>query len=117
MAKGYWSDSVSVAKHFPFLIKQHNPDRSDIQLLLDYMTETEKQLILKMAQDLAADQLKNVGEDLKEHFPLHWDLNKGAHMKLLGAYRDWIVRGMEPAIPKIINWSALYAQKRPPRNF
>ncbi|KFW70209.1 hypothetical protein AS28_07785, partial [Pygoscelis adeliae] len=115
VAKGYRADPVSVTKHFQFLIKQHNPDWSDVQLLLDHMTETEKQLIVKTAQDLAIDQLKNDGVDIKDHFPLqdpHWDPNRGAHRELLNAYRDWIVRGMERAIPKAINWLALYAMRQ-----
>lgn len=61
------------------LIKQHNPDWNDIQLLLDCMTETEKQLILKMAQDLAIDPLSSTGEYIKDHFPLQdpqWDPNR-----------------------------------------
>lgn len=118
VAKGYRSDSVGVTKHFQFLIKQHNPDWGDIQLLLDQVTETEKQLILKTAQDLASDQLKSTGEDIKEHFPLqdpHWNPNKGAHLRLLNSYRDWIIRGMEQAIPKTINWSALYAIRQGPK--
>jgi len=118
MVKSYQSESAGVTKHFQFLIKQHNPDWNDIQLLLDHMTETEKQLILKTAQDLAGDQLKNTGEDIKEHFPLqdpHWDHNRRAHIKLLNAYRDWIIKGMERAIPKAINWSALYAIRQGPK--
>ena len=107
VVKNYRSDSVGVTKHFQFLIRQHNPDWNDIQLLLDHMTETEKELVLKAALDLASDQLKNTGDDIKVHFPLqdpHWDHNKGAHIKLLNAYRDWIIKGMERAIPKMINW-------------
>ena len=117
-AKGYRSDSVGVTKHFQFLIKQHDLDWSDIQLLLDHMTETEKQLILKTAQDLATDHLKITREDIKDHFPLQnprWDPNRGAHMRLLNAYRDWIVRGMEQAIPKAINCAALYAVQQGPK--
>jgi len=107
VVKNYRSDSVGVTKHFQFLIRQHNPDWNDIQLLLDHMTETEKELVLKAALDLASDQLKNTGDDIKVHFPLqdpHWDHNKGAHIKLLNAYRDWIIKGMARAIPKTINW-------------
>ncbi|PKU33971.1 hypothetical protein llap_15720 [Limosa lapponica baueri] len=118
VAKSYQSDPVGITKRFQFLAKQHNPDWSDIQLLLDHMTETEKQLILKTAQDLANDHLKDLGEDIKDHFPLqdpHWDPNRGAHMRLLNAYRDWIIRGMERAIPKTINWSVLYAIRQGPK--
>ena len=116
--KNYRSDSVGVTKHFQFLIKQHNPDWNDVQLLLDHMTETEKQLILKTAQDLASDQLKNTGEDIKDGFPLqvpHWDPNRGAHRKLLNTYRKWVAKGMERAIPRTITWSALYAVQHGPK--
>ncbi|KFQ67220.1 hypothetical protein N335_04148, partial [Phaethon lepturus] len=118
VAKSYRTDPVGVTKQFQFLIKQHNPDWSDVQLLLDHMTETEKQLIVKTAQDLATDQLKNDGADIKDHFPLQdsrWDPNRGVHRELLSAYRDWIARGMERAIPKTINWSALYAIRQGPK--
>ncbi|KFU99146.1 hypothetical protein N340_05561, partial [Tauraco erythrolophus] len=116
VAKSYQSDSVGVTKHFQLLIKQHSPDWSDILLLLDYMKETEKQLILKTAQDLASDQLQNMGQDIKEHFCLqdpHWDPNREAPMRLLDSYRDWIVRGTEWAIPR--DSSALYATRQGPK--
>ncbi|KFQ66522.1 hypothetical protein N335_02311, partial [Phaethon lepturus] len=118
VAKSYRSNSVRVTKHFQFLIKQHNPDWNDIQLLLDHMTETEKQPILKTAHDLASDQLKNTGEGIKDHFPLqdpHWDPNRTARVELLNKYRDGVTRSMGGAIPKTINWSALYAVRQGPK--
>ena len=118
MVKSYQSDPVGVTRHFQFLVKQHNPDWSDIQSLLDHMTETEKQLILKTAQDLANNHLKGTGGDIKEHSPLpdpHWNSNRGTHMRLLNEYRDWIIKGMEQAIPKTINWSALYIVRQGPK--
>uniref|UniRef100_A0A8B9ERN9 CCHC-type domain-containing protein n=1 Tax=Anser cygnoides TaxID=8845 RepID=A0A8B9ERN9_ANSCY len=117
VAKDYRNDSVSVTKHFQFIIKQHNPDWKDIQLLLDYMTETEKQLILKAARSLAEDYYKIIGEDVKEYFPLQdlkWNPNRTAEMDRLQAYQEWVSKGMEKAIPKAINWSALYAVKQGP---
>ncbi|KFV49231.1 hypothetical protein N341_13060, partial [Tyto alba] len=118
IVKNYQSDSVGVTKCFEFLVRQHNPDWTDIQLLLDHLTETEKQLVLKISQDFANDQLKNTDKDIKGCFPLqdpHWDPNRSTHMTMLGAYRDWITKGMERAIPKAINWSALYAVQQSPR--
>ncbi|KFV42138.1 hypothetical protein N328_01617, partial [Gavia stellata] len=118
VAKSYRNDPVGVTKHFQFLIRQHNPDWNDIQLLLDHMTETEKKLILKTGLDLASDQRKSTGGDIKDHFPLqdpHWDPNRSAHKELLNKHRDWVTRGMERAIPKTINWSALYAVWQGPK--
>ncbi|KAM9268577.1 uncharacterized protein RDI95_011718 isoform 3-T6 [Morus bassanus] len=100
-----------------FIVKQHNPDWNDTQLLLEYMTETEKQLILKTARDLAEDYRKITGGDDKEYLPLQdpkWDANRSVHMERLQAYQGWILKGMEKAIPKTINWSTLYAIKQGP---
>ena len=51
---------------------------ADVQLLLEHLTETEKQLVLKAALDLATDVLTAKGGDVKDYFPLqdpHWDPN------------------------------------------
>lgn len=81
------------------------------------MTETEKQLILKTAQNIAEGSLRG-GEDIKDHFPLQdprWDPNRSAERPFLDTYREWVVKGMERAIPKTINWSTLYAVKQGPK--
>jgi len=62
----YRVDPVGVAKHLKFIMRQHNPDWNDIQLLLEYVTETEKQLILKTAGDLAEDHYKTAEGDVKD---------------------------------------------------
>lgn len=71
VAKDYCNDPVSVTKHLQFIIKQHNPDWSDMQLLLEAMTETEKQLILKTAGEVAEDYHKTRQEGIKEFFLLY----------------------------------------------
>ncbi|XP_055649366.1 uncharacterized protein LOC129783412 [Falco peregrinus] len=117
IAKDYRRDPISVTRQFQFIVKQHNPDWNDIQLLLEYLTETEKQLVLKTAGNLAEDYYKITGGDVKEYFPLQdpkWDANRSAHMQRLREYQEWIVKGMEKAITKTINWSALYAVKQTP---
>ncbi|RMC19679.1 hypothetical protein DUI87_03242 [Hirundo rustica rustica] len=70
IAKGYRSDPIGVAKKMKFMIKQHSPDWADLQLLLDALTETEKQLVLKVAGDLAEDDCRTTQEDVKDVFPL-----------------------------------------------
>lgn len=113
VAKGYRNDPLGVACHVQFLTKQHGPDWGDIQLLLDHMTETEKQFILKTSLDLAQDKMG--GGDVKEHFPLqdtHWDPNRMAERGTLDDYRDGVAKAMERVIPKAINWSALYAVRQ-----
>lgn len=43
----YRNDLIGTAIYFWVLVWQHNPDWQDVQLPLEQMTETEKQLILK----------------------------------------------------------------------
>ncbi|RMC20325.1 hypothetical protein DUI87_01174 [Hirundo rustica rustica] len=117
IAKNYRSDPVNTAKRLRYIIKQHNPDWSDMQLLLDALTETEKQLIIKTAGDLAEDYYKTQQLDVKDYFPLQnpqWDPNRTAELKKLESYQEGMAKGMERAIPKTINWSALYAIKQGP---
>ncbi|KFQ56197.1 hypothetical protein N334_05857, partial [Pelecanus crispus] len=50
-------------------------------------------------------------------FPLQdpkWDANRTVHMARLQGYQEWTLKGMERAIPKTINWSALDAIKQGP---
>ncbi|KFQ34528.1 hypothetical protein N332_03284, partial [Mesitornis unicolor] len=117
VVRDYRSDPKGVTKHFHFIVKQHNPDWNDIQLLLECMTEIETQLILKTAGELTEEYYKTAGEDVKEYLPLQdpkWDANRSAHKERLQAYQGWISKGMERAIPKTINWSALYTIKQGP---
>ncbi|KFV08984.1 hypothetical protein N340_14391, partial [Tauraco erythrolophus] len=117
IVRGYRSDPVGVTKQFKFLVKQHNPNWEDMQLLLDLMTETEKQLVLKTANDLAKEELKDHGLDEKEYFPLQdpkWDPNTSAGKEYLSHYQNWITEGMEKAIPKSVNWAVLYTIKQGP---
>nr|RLV71530.1 hypothetical protein DV515_00017357 [Chloebia gouldiae] len=69
-AKGYWNDPTGVAKRLHFMVKQHLPDWADMQLLLDALTETEKQLVLKVAKNLAEEACISTQVDSKEVFPL-----------------------------------------------
>lgn len=77
----------------------------------------EKQLILKTAWTLGEDYCKSKHLDVKEHLPLQdpeWDPNVSAEVKKLADYQEWIAIGLERAIPKTINWSALYSLKQGP---
>ena len=117
IAKGYRSDPIGVAKKMKFMIKQHSPDWADLQLLLDALTETEKQLVLKGAGDLAEDDCRTTQEDVKDVFPLQdpgWDPNDDEGLGRLKRYQELRVKGLERAIPKTINWSALNAIKQGP---
>lgn len=83
----------------------------------DALTESEKQLVLKVAGDTAEDDCRITQKDVKQVFPLQdpqWDPNDLDEIEQLKRYRDLIVKGLEKAIPKTINWSALYAIKQSP---
>lgn len=85
--------------------------------MIDALTETEKQLVLKTAGDLAEDFYKTQCRDVKDYFPLqnpNWDPNRSAELKKRESYQEWIAKGMNRAIPKTINWSVLYAIKLGP---
>lgn len=115
VARNYQSDPIGVAKKFKFMVKQHNPDWADIQLLLDAPTESEKQL--KTAVNMAEDDCRITQEDVKKVLPLQdpeWDPNEPDEMAQLKRYWGFIIKGLERAIPKAINWSALYAIKPGP---
>ncbi|KFP38106.1 hypothetical protein N324_03657, partial [Chlamydotis macqueenii] len=117
IARGYCNDPINTAQNFRFRMKQHNPDWSDIQLLLDCLTETEKQLIIKTAGELAKEHYDIKGGNYREWFPLldpEWDPNRSTDMEELQAYQEWISRGMEKAIPRTINWAMLYAVRQGP---
>lgn len=120
MAKDYRSDPAGVAKYFCLIIKQHNLDWDDIQLLLVYVTETEQDLISKAAQALAEDcaNSKTVSfAEIKNYFPHQnpeWDPNRSSHQDHLRLYQGWVAKVMEQAIPKTINWTALYAVRQGP---
>ena len=53
--QNYLSNPVNIDKYLQYIIKQHNSDWNNMQLLLDSLTEIKKQLIMKMGGDLAED--------------------------------------------------------------
>ncbi|KFQ36201.1 hypothetical protein N331_10125, partial [Merops nubicus] len=117
VAQGYHNDPINTAQTLKFIIKQHNSNWSDMQLLLDCLTETEKQLVLKTAGDLAREYYDVKGDNYRAYFPLQdpeWDPNCDYEIERLQAYQEWIFSGMEKTIPRTINWAILYAVKQGP---
>ena len=91
VAKSYHINPVDTANSLQYIIKQHNTDWSNIQLLLDSLTETEKRLIIKTAGDLAKDYYKTQQLDVKDYLPLQnpqWDPNSSAELRKLGSYQE-----------------------------
>lgn len=66
--------------------------------MLEALTETEKQLVLKTAGDLAEDFLRETNQDVKEFFLLqdpNWDPHSQFHKDILENYQEFILKGME----------------------
>ncbi|KFV06345.1 hypothetical protein N340_11869, partial [Tauraco erythrolophus] len=115
--KNYRDDPLGIIKRFEFIVKNQNPDWKDIDILLDAMTETKKKLILKTAQTQVQAQITAgmLAGGVDQYVPLidpHWDPNDNTDQRTLKQYQNWIKFGLENAIPKAVNWSALYAVKQ-----
>lgn len=94
------------------MIKQHNLDWDDRQLLLDALTETEKRMVLKVARDLAEDDCRKTQENVKDVLPRQdpgWD-HKQEGLGRLRRYQELIVKGLERAVPR----PSLFAIKQGP---
>lgn len=84
--------------------------------MLDTLTNTEKELVLKTVQNYGRARLR-AGEDIEEAHPLTkppWDYNNSGHYQLLQRYWEWVSFGLENGIPKAVNWGALYEVKEGP---
>lgn len=115
--KGYRDDPEGVAKRFELIVKNQDPDWKDIDLMLDALTETEKQLIIKSARtqvqiQITAGTLQGTVENHVPRDDPDWDPNNEQEYRLLKRYQEWIKIGIETAVPKAVNWSNLYEIKQ-----
>ncbi|KAL2309376.1 hypothetical protein Nmel_005573, partial [Mimus melanotis] len=101
----------------PIASRTHKQTREAIQAPLretvtsEGMTVlTERQFVLKVAKDLAEDDRRTTQEDVKDVLPLQ----DPEGLEELKRYQELIVKGLERAIPRTINWSTLYAIKQGP---
>ncbi|KFZ60867.1 hypothetical protein N338_11766, partial [Podiceps cristatus] len=117
VAKGYRDDPEGIAKIFDLIVRNQDPDWKDIDLMLDALTETEKQLVIKTARTQVQIQITAgvLPGTVDNHVPKtdpNWDPNDNTEYWLLKRYQEWIKMGIENAIPKAVNWSRLYAIKQ-----
>lgn len=117
IVKEYRDDPEGVAKRFEFIVKNQDPDWKDIDLMLDALTETEKQLIIRNARtqvqiQITAGVLPGVVDNHVPRTDPNWDPNDDHDYRLLKKYQEWIKIGIENAVPKAVNWSSLYAVKQ-----
>ncbi|KFQ67743.1 hypothetical protein N335_13703, partial [Phaethon lepturus] len=117
VVKNYRDDPTGVAKRFELVVKNQDPDWKDIDLVLDAMTETENQLVVKTAQT-HVEALTTAGPytgGVDNHVPLtntSWDPNDRMEYKQLKSYQQWIKFGLGNGIPRSVNWSKLYEVKQ-----
>lgn len=84
--------------------------------MLDALTDTEKELVLKTARDYRRNKIRDE-EDINDYFlesKPRWDYNDTDHCQLLRQYREWVAFGLENGIPKPVNWGSLFAIKQNP---
>ncbi|KAJ7405304.1 hypothetical protein BTVI_69614 [Pitangus sulphuratus] len=109
--KCFRKDPEGVARRFKLIAKNQDIDWEDIDVMLSELTETEKELVLKKARTHAT----LLPGDVKNIFPAEnpdWDPNNTIQYEWLIQYRKLIVLGLRNAIPKAINWAALYDIRR-----
>ncbi|KAJ7411878.1 hypothetical protein BTVI_48367 [Pitangus sulphuratus] len=106
-AKCFRKNPEGVAKRFELIVKNLDIDWEDIDLMLSELTETEKELVLKTGKTHATLLLGNTGDIFPTENP-KWDPNDLIQYDLLVQYRKLIALGLRHAIPKAINWAALY---------
>ncbi|KFO64160.1 hypothetical protein N302_13873, partial [Corvus brachyrhynchos] len=116
-ARRYHDDPSGAAKRFGGFVKALDPDWENIDLMLDALTDTEKELVLKSARthvqaQIAAQTLQGTIDDYVPMVKPRWDCNNPDHYQLLKRYLGWIKFGLENAIPKSVNWGTLYAIKQ-----
>uniref|UniRef100_A0A669Q395 Core shell protein Gag P30 domain-containing protein n=1 Tax=Phasianus colchicus TaxID=9054 RepID=A0A669Q395_PHACC len=116
--KSYGNDPSGVAKRFELIVKNQDLNWRDIDIMLDFMSEPEKQLVLRSAQTQVQARIiaGALWGRLEQYIPLEdpkWNPNDPAEYQLLKQYREWIKLGLENAIPlPAANWSAVYAVKQ-----
>uniref|UniRef100_A0A8V5FUS1 Core shell protein Gag P30 domain-containing protein n=1 Tax=Melopsittacus undulatus TaxID=13146 RepID=A0A8V5FUS1_MELUD len=120
IAKNYQNDPIGVAKKFEILVKSRDPDWKDIDVILDALTETEKQLVIKTACTQVNAQIiaGAMAGRVEDHIPLtapDWDYNDAGDYASLKRYQNWIKYGLENAIPKAVNWSVLFEIRQGPK--
>ncbi|KAJ7408137.1 hypothetical protein BTVI_60732 [Pitangus sulphuratus] len=125
-AKCFRENPEKVIKRFELIAKNQEIDWTDIDLMLSELTETEKEFVIKTARREVVSQIVTgvLTGDVDPIFPLqqpNWDPNNPDHYRMLMKYRDLIKVGLQNAIPKVVNWAALYdmrqGQKETPTEF
>ncbi|KFQ64584.1 hypothetical protein N335_03049, partial [Phaethon lepturus] len=116
VAKGYRDDLAGVTKQFKASVKALDIDWEDVDFMLDALTDTEKELVLKTARDYGRTKIRD-GENIDDYFPQskpRWDYNNAGHYQLLRQYRECVAFGLQNGIPKTVNWGSLFAIKKNP---
>ncbi|KFQ24758.1 hypothetical protein N332_12737, partial [Mesitornis unicolor] len=114
LAGPYREDPGKVGRVMGMMIKTQNPDWDCIQVILDTLMDSrEKQMVLRTARMRAEEDVRTRTVDgaIDQNFPTGdplWDPNREDHMERLQRYQQWILYGVQNAVPKTRNWSKLY---------
>lgn len=84
VVKSYQGDPSGVGKRFELIVKNQDPDWKDIDLMLDAMTETEKQLVIETARthmqaQITAGVMAGGVDQYVPHDNPNWNPNDNAH--------------------------------------
>ncbi|XP_053908772.1 uncharacterized protein LOC128850007 [Cuculus canorus] len=110
----YRENPSKVARVLKMILKTPNPDWDDILVLLDTLMDcTEKEMVLRTARERLREDSRQgiVTGTVDQNFPTEdpmWDYNTARGMGNLRRYQEWIVVGVQNAMPKPINWSKVY---------
>ncbi|KAJ7414945.1 Pol polyprotein [Willisornis vidua] len=105
--KSFREEPESIAQRFELIARNQDIDWEDTDLLLNAFTPTEKESVLNAGRTHA----RSLRRDLRDIFPREnprWDVNQPEDYAMLKQYREIIAEGIRNAIPKAINWAALY---------
>ncbi|XP_068015521.1 uncharacterized protein [Melanerpes formicivorus] len=113
-------DPEKVAKRFQLLVKNHDPEWLDIDVLLDALGSATKAMVISAAREEVQALLrrKQPGVTVDEVFPLtepSWDPKNPDDRAALKRYQAWVVYGLKRGIPKRNDLPRLYEIYQEPR--
>uniref|UniRef100_A0A8C5TS32 Core shell protein Gag P30 domain-containing protein n=1 Tax=Malurus cyaneus samueli TaxID=2593467 RepID=A0A8C5TS32_9PASS len=118
MAGTFQDDPDKMAKAFEMMIKIQDPDWKDIDTMLEMLFDsTEREMVVKTSRRFVEEQILtgNLSGTLDINFPTvdpKWDPNVPIFRERLNRYQQWILYGIQNAIPKAINMSKLFEIKQ-----
>ncbi|XP_054253325.1 uncharacterized protein LOC128979190 [Indicator indicator] len=113
-------DPEKLAKRFQLLVKNHDPEWLDIDVLLDALGSRTKEMVISAARkEVQALFIRGqLEQTVDEIFPLtdpSWDPKNPSGREALKRYQAWVTYGLKYGIPKKNDFSRLYEIYQEPR--